>query len=114
MSENGDSDHTDKEWLEHDCIKPMRPDPKVQVVVCAAIKHKRSGKVLCGARHFDNIMLQHIRGAEDRWADAEQGFIDQWGNFLTRKEAYDIAVRQDQYKPCESYIKGILLSEDLY
>lgn len=82
-------------------------------VVCAALRHRRTGKVLCGARHYDQIMLQFIENGEYR--DAEQGFIDNYGNFLTRSEAYEIAERNNQFNGREPpRIKGKLFSEDLY
>ena len=96
-------------------IPQMKPIPELQRVVCAAIKHKRSGKIICGARHFDIIMQQQL--TEDEfgvWADAEQGFIDQWGTFLTRQEAHDIAIRQNQCINGKPHLDGILFSEDLY
>lgn len=86
-------------------------------VVCAAIKNKRSGLIVTGARHFDMVMhavLKAIKKEDDElndWLDAYQGFIDQRGNFLTRQEAHDIAVRQEQASP---QIPGVLYSEDLY
>jgi hypothetical protein len=71
-------------------------------VVCAAIR--KGGYVIIGARHFDSMMHRQIAGQvsvclleQDRedglreWAQAEQGFIDQFGNFLTRQEAFVIA-----------------------
>jgi len=97
-------------------LEPMKPIPELQRVVCAAIRHKQTQLVLCGARHFDYIMLNHISETElEGWADADQGFIDQWGNFLTRQEAYIIAERQGQLTAQGApHTKGILYSEDLY
>ena len=60
---------------------------KKQIVVCAAIRHKRSGLILCGSRHFDMIMARCIEAYKeekhefDTWVDADQGFIDQFGDF---------------------------------
>ena len=45
--------------------------------------------------------------------DVEQGFIDQFGNFYNRQEAWIIAEKHKQIKPDYS-IKGTLFSEDLY
>lgn len=85
-------------------------------IVCAAIKKKDSHFVITGARHFDYVMQQAIKGHKETeklnrgWADADQGFIDQWCRFYTRKEAAQLAVQNGQ---CESTV-NILFSEDLY
>lgn len=84
-----------------------------QRVVCAAIKHKESGLIICGARHFDEVMVKLIQDREESWATADQGFIDQWGNFLTRQEAFTIAKRMEQIRDVPN-IEGTLFSEDLY
>lgn len=45
---------------------------------------------------------------------AEQGFIDQFGEFMTRKEAWTVAEAAGQIKYPKDYCKGTLYSEDLY
>jgi len=60
--------------------------------------------------------LQGIRGGNE---DEEQGFIDQYGNFLTRKEAWVIAKRQNQImryvgNQSSESVDDILWSENLY
>ena len=76
---------------------------------------------LCKAhhpRHFDLIMQQAIRCHEPNaelnqtWASADQGFIDQWGQFYKRKEAAKLAVQNGQCDP--SLLNTELFSEDLY
>lgn len=77
---------------------------RLQRVVCAA--NRLDGVIALGPRHFDAVMHRHIGvicGAEmmpeaerARWARAEQGFIDQFGSFLTRREAWAIAATQGQ------------------
>lgn len=47
------------------------------------------------------------------WGSAEQGFIDQRGNFLTREEAWIIAVNNNQIIRHLSS-SGVLYSENLY
>lgn len=85
-------------------------------VVCAAIRHKITGAIICGARHFDKIMCKQIEGPKiGVWADADQGFIDQFGNFMTRQEAYVIAEKNGQFFGKDApHEKGCLYSEDLY
>jgi hypothetical protein len=91
-----------------------RPDGPI--VVCAALK-STTGKIVCGARHYDPIMRQQIAGSDGKrspeWISCEQGFIDQRGNFLTREEAWKIAEKNGQIKYNGGW-NGTLYSEDLY
>lgn len=88
--------------------------PEDQRVVCAACRWP-DGHMILGIRHFSPDMrisakLQGYDPSESR----EQGFVDQWGNYLTRQEAFTIALRNGQYRPYEPYAIGTLYSEDLY
>ena len=97
-------------------------------VVCAAIRNKQ-GKILAGARHYDSVMRpwfirrlnwigrlilrkNFIKARE--WYSCEQGFIDQFGVFMDRQEAYQIALANGQVKYGPEHSKGTLYSEDLY
>lgn len=88
-----------------------------QYIVCSAIR--QNGIVICGARHFDKIMHNQIKCLDksidikvNKW---EQGFIDQFGKFLTRKEAFDIAIENGQkIDPNRNSNDIILYSEGLY
>lgn len=84
-------------------------------VVCAALKDT-NGRIVTGARHFDGVMMEQIkRGpAVDDWRGAEQGFIDQKGNFLTREEAHEIASRHRQILRRVGSDEMSLFSENLY
>ena len=59
----------------------------VRRVVCSALRAK-DGAVICGARHFDSVMVATIAASDPldarKWKQAEQGFIDQRGEFMTR------------------------------
>lgn len=83
-------------------------------VVCAAC---RIGEIiLAGARHFDTVMVRQMEAmtlGRDEIGYAEQGFIDQFGIFLTRKEAFILATEKGQIKN-KPNIPGTLFSEDLY
>jgi hypothetical protein len=85
-----------------------------QRIVCAANRNKKTGLVICGARHFDYIMQNAIAALDQsgEWVDCDQGFIDQWGNFIDRKQAWRIALRQGQLKT--QHASKTLYSEDLY
>jgi hypothetical protein len=68
-----------------------------QRVVCAAIK--LGDVIVTGPRHYDTIMCNTIKQMDmlSHWTDnAEQGFVDQRGNFLTREEAWIIAEKVGQ------------------
>lgn len=95
---------------------------EIQRVVCAANKLP-DGTLLIGARHWDEHMRNQLEtykqaGNEFRAAKEEQGFIDQFHNFLTRGEAWKIAKKQGQIiRICSDPIEtedGILFSENLY
>ena len=82
-------------WTKNNLIKPASR------VVCAAIKNTVTDEIILGVRHFDKFMLEQIERREhhqDRsiWKRAEQGFINQLSEFLTREEAYIIAKENGQ------------------
>lgn len=96
---------------------------KPRVVVCAANRSLITGRIVAGARHWDSIMRQQVinpnrvtgESAMPReWAGAEQGFIDQWGQWMTREEAWEVAKSQGQIKYPNGVENGTLFSEDLY
>jgi hypothetical protein len=98
-------------------INPSGEADHPQRVVCAANRNLRSGEITLGARHFDGLMhaMNKARpeGQAD-WVDSEQGFIDQWGKFLTREEARKIAIEQGQIlRRCGGDSKR-LFSENVY
>ena len=83
------------------------------VIVCAAIRHRETGVIIASPRHFDMIavgVIEVIGKPLEYWADAEQGFIDQFGTFYSREDARVIALEMGK-KP---ELKGTLFSEDLY
>lgn len=82
-------------------------------VVCAAIRNMRED-VICGARHFDDTMRQQIIMSAADWSVAEQGFIDQYGEFLTREEAHKVATDAGQIVRRCGGDEGRLFSENLY
>jgi hypothetical protein len=93
-----------------------------QRIVCAAQRHRISGMIVTGARHFDRTMCNQIdamlngkTSMEAGWFSSESGFIDQFGTFLTRKEAWIVAKRQGQIRDrCGGDDDGTLFSENLY
>lgn len=86
---------------------------KPQVIVCAANKLK-SGLIVTGARHHDKIMNAQIKASNETHIGEIQGFIDQYGDFLTREQALDIALKSDQRKYRCGGDRNQLFSENLY
>jgi len=82
-------------------------------IVCAAIKN-RGGSIICGPRHFDKIMYGQIGSNTDEWRTAEQGFVDQYGQFYDRTEAWIIANGQNQILHNFPCMPNTLFSEHLY
>lgn len=103
-----------------------KPDYTVtpQRIVCAA-NRLIDGTVVLGIRHCDESMRATYEtlnvSKEDSWK-ADQGFVDQFGKWLTRQEAWLIACKANQIyryvgnQTKEDYgIKGTdLYSENLY
>lgn len=50
--------------------------------------------VVCGARHWDSVMTKVVSELPDGlgpWgAPDDQGFIDQWGQWISREEGLDL------------------------
>lgn len=70
-----------------------------QRVVCAANRY--GDLIVCGARHHDKIMNKQIAilkalGREMKPTKGYQGFIDQYGVFMSREEALIIAKESGQ------------------
>lgn len=86
----------------------------VRRVVCAAIRDE-SGNIVCGPRHYDHLMHKQIAAfPKGSWNLAEQGFVDQHGDWLTREEAWEIAEAAGQIvRRCGGDGKE-LYSENLY
>lgn len=81
--------------------------------------------VLCGPRHWDltmRIVGEMIPKFVFNRTSTTQGFVDQFGNFLTREEAWIIAKENDQIKyrvggdevTKDGKTFGKLFSENLY
>ena len=101
--------------------KPSKPRPnrwalsdeqlKARRIVCAAILHRDTEELICGARHHDCL---HSVFRTRTAGEYEQGFIDQFNKFLTREEAWMVAHRQKQVvRRCGGDEKR-LYSENLY
>ncbi len=90
---------------------------KEQRIVCAANKDKFTGNIIIGLRHWDKFM--HEQADAQGWCGdpVEQGFLDNFGKFLTRTEAWVVAKNANQiiYEVGGNQIDGgTLFSENLY
>ena len=93
-----------------------------QHIVCAANKFTLNGTeiIVTGARHYDELMHTTIKAlsncgdlvAVPNTID-NQGFIDQFGNWLSREEAREIVLANKQQLRSQPNSR-ILFSEDLY
>jgi hypothetical protein len=83
-------------------------------VVCAAVRDT-NGTIICGPRHFDHIMhVQIAAHPKGSWNLAEQGFVDQFGEWLSREEAMHVALANGQIlRRCGGDDRE-LFSENLY
>ena len=100
-------------WKDNGIKKPQ------QVVVCAAVFDEKSGTLILGARHWDKVMHNHYEALPEadrpRAPRMLQGFIDQFGVFLTREDALQIARASGQLlNPEFERCHKKLFSEDLY
>lgn len=89
-------------------------------VVCAAIRAD-DGSLLIGIRHYSGDMHSQMMARtdsgekfRDRYGD-DQGFVDQFGNYMTREQAYKLAEANGQIiRPEGCPCKTRLYSEGLY
>lgn len=84
-------------------------------IVCAAIRNT-DGDIICSARHYDPLMRAQIETNSAKWPKnaVEQGFIDQYGIFLSRAEALLVARTADQIIRGCGGDEDALYSENLY
>lgn len=89
-------------------------------VVCSACKSQCGELMLIGARHYDSLMhktMKALEGAGYKWTAGEQGFVDQYGEFMTREEAWIVARASGQIRRRvggDTLNGGRLFSENLY
>lgn len=83
-------------------------------IVCAAIRNE-NGAIICSPRHFDKLMREQIQASTEEFPpSSEQGFVDQFGNFINREKALKIAILKEQIiRNCGGDDKE-LFSENLY
>jgi hypothetical protein len=95
-----------------------RLDRRVRRVVCAALR-AADGRLLLGIRHYSTDMHAQLARRDDRnrfqhLSGDDQGFVDQHGVYMTRREAYDVALQAGQIVNHDACEIGRLYSEALY
>jgi len=94
-------------WKDNGIEKPQA------IVVCAA--NRVDGIIFCGARHCDSVMRNQAKAAGMKLTGAEQGFINQFGEFLTREEAMQIVLENGQpFDIIRNNGTSYLFSEGIY
>lgn len=87
-------------------------------IVCAAMRCKKTGKIIASVRHWDEICNQAFPNEEAILEfDDEQGFLDNRYQFLTREEAWKVALAANQIirrVGGDDAKGGRLYSENLY
>jgi len=69
------------------------------------------GHLIVGNRHFCPIMRNTINSLGIKYSprEGDQGFVDQWGVYMSREEAWVVAKAAGQIK--EVFQEGVLFSE---
>lgn len=84
-------------------------------IVCAAQRHRYTGELLLGIRHFDEQMGSQLeRNGQSDVDYQESGFLTNKNRFVDRKEAWVIASRENQILRDVETSPGALFSEHLY
>lgn len=91
-------------------------DRPARSVVCAANKY--GDLVFTGVRHYCPVMVFNMAAYDIRALSQQhgevQGFIDQFGVFMDRKEAAIVAKESGQLARYGNFVPEVLFSEDLY
>ena len=83
-------------------------------IICAA--NLVNNHIVCGVRHYDQIMVNQMDCIDEAYSDANvlQGFVNQRGEFLTREEAWVVALAAGQIIRRVGGDRCKLFSENLY
>lgn len=84
-------------------------------IICAANLFA-DGTIVLGIRHCDQFMGRQVEAmGMEGYPRAEQGFVDQFGMFYDRQQAWKIAASNGQIiRRCGGDEDGTLFSENLY
>ncbi|ABY63141.1 putative Arn.3 [Pseudomonas phage 201phi2-1] len=109
-------------WIETPEFTGWRWDKFNNPRVVAGVANRYGSIIVMGVRHYSNMMqvaLDALGGVEllIRWAgeeNCEQGFVDQYGTFLDRQEAWVLAEAAGQIRHRANLPTGTLYSEHLW
>lgn len=84
-------------------------------VVCAALMYSEN-ELICAPRHFDEKCHRLLSKVDYYQGKVPiQGFVDQYGQFMNRKEAWKVTLEANQIiRICRGNEEGVLYSENLY
>ena len=96
-------------------LQSNQPTTLPELVVCAACRAVSNGKehIVLGVRHFDRLMSETIETMGINDLDFEEGFITNKGRYITRQEAMQLAIANNQIRRIVSDDIQ-LYSENLY
>ena len=80
-------------------LKELAEQKPQQRVVCSAIRIDVD-RMICSPRHCDTTFRAIVNllppADQDEWYQGEQGFVDQFGKFLSRQESWVVAEKAGQ------------------
>lgn len=96
-------------------LRSNQPVALPELVVCAACRAVSNGRehIVLGVRHFDRLMTEAVEKMGISDLDFEEGFITNKGRYITRQEAMQLAVSNNQIRRTVSDDTQ-LYSENLY
>lgn len=91
----------------------MEQDVPIQRRVVCSANSFPDGTIIIGVRHCDAFMRKQATAYGLSKQGMKQGFIDQWGTFMTREEAWIVAEAAGQIIYRGNWGSGVLYSENL-
>lgn len=94
-------------------------NPRIGKRIVAAAVMLADGRVVCGVRHFDELMIPNLPPntpeGRKQLSGHVQGFVANDYQFYGREESWLIAMRAGQFDPKNATgTQGTLYSEDLW
>ena len=84
------------------------------MIVCAALKHHKTGAIFGGIRHGDIYSAMHDANLTRVCEDVTEGFLDENNRFYDRKEALEVAMKCGQLSASTRWLKRDKLESELY
>lgn len=116
--------YMDQCWIENDAdgFTGWRWDKYNATRMIAGVANRYGSIIVMGTRHYSNLMCVGLDALVEprvliEWAgeeNYEQGFVDQYGTFLDRKEAWLLAESTGQIRYRTGLPTGTLYSEHLW